>query len=179
MIRFLFGILLVQFATVVLVLLSPELKGLAWLRLFIPLLAIGCFAAFWFASLTKHKIKDGIYVATAKHAQEKEKIQLNAEKAKTRLVKKTQQQIARESKIAHSKANFKVGAAFSGTIAFGGLMLLTELLTLGLLTMSTAGGALGGYLWRAKKGDNRLPHYDGSNKSNKSIDGTVKVIKEK
>jgi len=99
--------------------------------------------------------------------------------AKTRLVKKTQQQIARESKIAHSKANFKVGAAFSGTIAFGGLMLLTELLTLGLLTMSTAGGALGGYLWRAKKGDNRLPHYDGSNKSNKSIDGTVKVIKEK
>jgi len=175
MIRFLLGILLVQIATVSLVLLAPELEGLGWLRLFIPLVAIGVFASFWFASLAKHKIKDEVNVATAQHAREKEKIQINAERAKTRLVKKTQQQIARESKIAHSKANFKVGAAFSGVIGIGALMLLTELLTLGLLTMSTAGGALGGYLWRAKKGDNRLPHYQGS----KPIDGSVKVIKEK
>ena len=175
MIRFLLGILLVQIATVALVLLAPELEGIGWLRLFIPLIVIGFFAAFWFASMAKHKIKDEINVATAEHTQEKEKIQLNAERAKTRLVKKTQQQIARESKIAHSKANFKVGAAFAGTISFGALMLLTELLTLGLLTLSTAGGALGGYLWRAKKGGNRLAHYDG----NKSIDGVVKVIKEK
>ena len=175
MIRFLFGITLVQIVTVALVLLAPDLEGVAWLRLFIPLLAIGFFAAFWFASMAKHKIKDEVNIATAKHAREKEKIQINAERAKTRLVKKTQQQIATESKIAHSKANFKVGAAFSGTIAFGALMLLTELITLGLLTMSTAGGALGGYVWRATKGEKRLPRYDG----NKSIDGSVKVIKEK
>lgn len=178
MIRFLLGILLVQIVTVALVVLAPELHGIAWLRLFIPLLAIACFAAFWFSSMTKHKVKDEVNSATAQHAREKEKLQLNAERAKTRLVKKTQQQIARESKIAHSKANFKVGAAFSGTIALGGLMLLTELLTLGLLTMSTAGGALGGYLWRAKKGDSRLAHYD----ANKPIDASaasVKVIKDK
>ncbi len=175
MIRFLLGILLVQAATVALVLLAPELHGIAWLRLFIPLLVIGFFAAFWFASMAKHKIKDEVNVATAQHVREKEKIQLNAERAKTRLVKKTQQQIARESKNAHSKANFKVGAAFAGTIGFGALMLLTELITLGLLTMSTAGGALGGYLWRAKKGDKRLARYDG----NQPIDGAIKVIKEK
>ncbi len=175
MIRFLFGILLVQTATVTLVLLAPELKGIAWLRLFIPLLVIGFFAAFWFASMAKHKTKDEVNTAAAEHAREKEKLQLNAERAKTRLVKKTQQQIARESKIAHSKANFKVGAAFAGTIGFGALMLLTELITLGLLTMSTAGGALGGYLWRAKKGEKRLVHYDG----NKPIDRSIKVIKEK
>ncbi|MEH6455556.1 MAG: hypothetical protein V7749_04505 [Cocleimonas sp.] len=175
MIRFLFGILLVQIATVILVLLAPELQGIGWLRLFIPLLVIGFFAAFWLASMAKHKTKDEVNVATAEHAREKEKLQLNAERAKTRLVKKTQQQIARESTIAHSKANFKVGAAFAGTIGFGALMLLTELITLGLLTMSTAGGALGGYLWRAKKGDKRLAQYDG----NKLIDGAIKVIKEK
>lgn len=175
MIRFLLGILLVQIVTVALVLLAPELQGIGWLRLFIPLLAIGFFAAFWFASLAKHKIKDEVNAATTEHLREKEKLQLNAERAKTRLVKKTQQQIAREGKIAHSKANFKVGAAFSGTIALGALMLLTELLTLGLLTMSTAGGALGGYLWRVKKENKRLPHFDG----NKPIDGSVKVIKDK
>ena len=164
-----------QIVTVALVILAPDLQGIGWLRLIIPLLAIGFFAAFWFASMAKHKIKDEVNAATTQHLREKEKLQLNAERAKTRLVKKTQQQIAREGKIAHSKANFKVGAAFSGTIAFGALMLLTELLTLGLLTMSTAGGALGGYLLRAKKGNNSLPHFNG----NKPIDGAVKVIKEK
>ena len=170
MIRFLLGILLVQITTVVLVLLAPELQGVAWLRLLVPLLVIACFAAFLFASMAKHTIKDEINAVSVEHAREKEKIQLNAERAKTRLVKKTQQQIARESKIAHSKANFKVGAAFSGTIALGALMLLTELLTLGLLTMSTAGGALGGYLLRAKKDFGPLLE----NKNEK----TVKVIKQ-
>lgn len=151
MIRFLFGIILIQISTVLLVFLTPELEGIGWLSLLIPLLVIGFFAAFWFSSIAKHQIKDEINAAASQHAREKEKLQINAERAKTRLVKKTQQQIARESKVAHSKANFKVGAAFTGTIALGGLMLITELLTLGLLTMSTAGGALGGYLFRAKK----------------------------
>lgn len=151
MFRFLFGILLVQISTVLLVFLAPDLTGVGWLSLIIPLLVISFFAAIWFASLAKHQIKDEVNAATTQHAREKEKLQLNAERAKTRLVKKTQQQIARESKIAHSKANFKVGAAFAGTIGLGGIMLITELLTLGLLTISTAGGALGGYLFRAKK----------------------------
>ena len=175
MIRFLFGIFLVQIATVTLVLLAPELEGVAWLRLIIPLLAIGFFAAFWLSSMAKHKTKDEVNIATAEHAREREQLQLNAERAKTRLVKKAQQQIARESKITHSKANFKVGAAFSGAIGFGALMLLTELITLGLLTMSTAGGALGGYLWRATKGNSRQIPYDVKS----TIDGSVKVIKEK
>jgi len=151
MIRFLLGILLIQISTVLLVFLAPELKGIGWLNLIIPLLVISFFAAVWFSSISKHQIKDEVNAAESLHAREKEKLQINAERAKTRLVKKTQQQIAREGKLAHSKANFKVGAAFAGTIALGGLMLITELLTLGLLTISTAGGALGGYLFRAKK----------------------------
>jgi len=171
MIRFLLGILLVQIATVTLVLLAPELQGIGWLRLLIPVLIIGCFAAFWFASLSKHKIKDEVNAAAVQHSREKEKIQINAERAKTRLVKKTQQQIARETKIAHGKANFKVGAAFSGMLGIGALMLLTELITLGLLTMSTAGGALGGYFYRAKKEDSFLLE--------KPTEKPIKVIKQK
>ena len=153
MLRFFLGILAVQIATVALVLLAPELEGVGWLRLIIPLLVVSFFAAFWFGSIAKHTSKDELFQAKAKHAQEREKIQINAERAKTRLVQKTQQQIAREAKIAHSKANFKVGAAFAGAIGAGALMLLTELLTMGLLTISTAGGALGGYILRARKGD--------------------------
>ncbi len=157
MIRFLPGILLIQFATVALVLLAPDnLQGAAWLRLIIPLLLVGFFSAFWFAAIAKHKSKDDILKLKEEHAREREKIQVNAERAKTRLVKKTQQQISREAKIAHGKANVKVGAALAGVMGLGALMLLTQFLTLGVFTLTTAGGALGGYLYRGRKERSQL-----------------------
>lgn len=164
MLRFFLGILLIQSATVALVLLAPEnLHGLAWLRLLIPLLAIGFFSAFWFSSISKNKNKDEISKMQAQHAREREKLQVNAERAKTRLVKKTQQQIARETKIVHGKANFKVGATLAGVMGFGALMLLTQFLTLGVVTLTTAGGALGGYLYRGRKVKNGRSNYLESN----------------
>ena len=152
MFRYLAGILIVQIATVALVWLAPDnLHGLAWLRLLIPLLLVGVFSAFWFAAIAKHKTRDDVAQLEAEHAREREKLKVNAERAKTRLVKKTQEQIAKETKIAHGKANFKVGATLAGAMGFGASMLLTEMLTLGIMTMTTAGGALGGYLYRGYK----------------------------
>ena len=152
MIRFLIGIVVIQIATIALVMLAPDdLQGIGWLRLLIPLFVVAVFSAFWFSSIANHKSKDELSNLQAKHAQEREKLQVNAERAKTRMVKKTQQQIARETKIVHGKANFKVGATLAGAMGFGALMLLTEMLTLGIMTITTAGGALGGYLYRANK----------------------------
>jgi cell division protein FtsI/penicillin-binding protein 2 len=181
MLRFLLGIFLVQLATVALVFLSSDLQGFAWLRLFFSIFIIDVFASFWFQSIAKHRSKDELaqlkdtfikekaeredsYLAEKaslkdKYLKEKAKIQLNAERTKTRIVKQTQEQIAREAKVTHSKANFKVGAAFAAAIGAGALMLLIELFTFGLMTLTTAGGALGGYLFRAKreqKGDTLL-----------------------
>ncbi|GAA0396755.1 hypothetical protein GCM10009133_02310 [Cocleimonas flava] len=173
MFKYFFGIVAVQIATVALVLLAPELEGIGWLRLLIPLFVIGFFTAFWFNSIASHKSKDEVYEAKAQHAREREKIQLNAERAKTKLVQKTQQQIAREAKITHSKANFKVGAAFAGTIGAGALMLLTELLTMGLLTISTAGGALGGYVMRARKETKLLKQINQNNGSDNQAGNNV------
>jgi hypothetical protein len=171
--RFIIGIFLIQMATVALVLFSPELQGYGWLRLAFPLVVIGIFSAFWFHSMAKHKSKDDAahlkdtyvkekikredsYLAEKatlnnKHLKETAKIQLNAERAKTKIVKQTQQQISREAKITHGKANFKVGAAFAAAIGAGALMFLIELFTFGLMTLTTAGGAMGGYLLRAKR----------------------------
>ncbi len=164
MIRFLPGILLIQIATIALVLLAPDnLQGIAWLRLLIPLLVVGFFAAFWFAAIAKHKSKDDILKLKEAHAREREKIQINAERAKTRIVKKTQQQITHETKIAHGKANFKVGAALAGVMGLGALMLLTQFLTLGVFTLTTAGGALGGYLYRGRKERNNHLRLDQQN----------------
>jgi cell division protein FtsI/penicillin-binding protein 2 len=173
MLRFMIGIFLVQIATVVLIFLSPDLEGYAWLRLAFPILMVGVFAAFWFQSIAKDKNKDELanlkdeYVkektqredsysaekATLndKYLKEKAKIQINAERAKTKLVKQTQKQIAREAKVTHGKANFKVGATFAAAIGAGALMLLIELFTFGLMTLTTAGGAMGGYYLRAKR----------------------------
>ncbi len=152
MFRFLIGIITLQLATVVLVFLAPkDLTGLAWLRLIIPLLFIGVFTAFWFSTIAKQKSKEELAVLQQEHAREREKIQVNAERAKTRLIKKTQKEIAREAKITHGKANFKVGTALAGVMGLGALMLLTQFLTLGIFTLTTAGGVLGGYLYRGRK----------------------------
>jgi len=161
MFKFLIGIVVIQITTVALVMLAPEdLQGIAWLRLLIPLVVVGLFAAFWFSSLATTKSKDELSNLQEKHAREREKLQVNAERAKTRMMKKTQQQIAKEGKIAHGKANFKVGATLAGAVGFGALMLLTEMVTLGLMTMTTAGGALGGYLYRGHKERKRMALQD-------------------
>ncbi len=152
MFKFLIGIVAIQIATVGLVMLAPEdLQGIGWLRLLIPLLVVALFSAFWFSSLAAHKSKDELSSLQEKHAREREKLQVNAERAKTRMMKKTQQQIAKEAKLTHGKANFKVGATLAGAMGFGALMLLTEMMTLGIMTITTAGGALGGYLYRGHK----------------------------
>ena len=157
MLRFLVGIFLVQVATIALVLLAPDLQGFAWLRLAVPIMVVGFFAAFWFHSMSKHSSKDEVANLKDQHLRERAKIQLNAERAKTRIVKQTQQQIAREAKVTHAKANFKVGAAFATAVGVGALLLMTQLFTIGLVTLTTAGGALGGYLLRARRERNTLP----------------------
>jgi len=173
MLRFLFGILVLQVTTVALVLLAPDkLEGIAWLRLLIPLLMVGLLAAFWFSSIAKNKNSDEISQLQQQHAKEREKLQVNAERAKTRIIKKTQQQIAREAKLTHGKANFKVGAAFAGVMGLGALMLLTQFLTLGVVTLTAAGGALGGYFYRGRKDKlNTLSRLNESDSQPKIISG--------
>lgn len=152
MLKYFAAILLLQIVTAVLVLLAPDdLQGYGWLRLAAPLLFVGVVSAFWFNSMAAHLRKDHLARADRRFAKEREKIRVNAERAKNRVVKQAQKDIAREAKTTHAKANFKVGAAFAGAIGAGALMLLTEFMALGLMTLTTAGGALGGYLYRARK----------------------------
>ena len=45
--------------------------------------------------------------------------------------------------------------AFAGVIAVGGLFVFAQMITVGLLTLTTAGGALGGYYYRGRRIENR------------------------
>lgn len=94
------------------------------------------------------------------HAKEREKIRINAERAKHRVTKEAQKQVEKEIRRTSAKANFKVGAAVAGAIGIGGLLVLTQFVTLGVMVLTTAGGTMGGYLLRYKQERTKqsLPH---------------------
>jgi hypothetical protein len=152
MLKFLLGIVLVQAATVIIVLLAPSgLQGAGLLRVIVPVLFISFLSAFWFASMAHHLRKDHLAKAREQFARERESLRVDAERSKARVMKQAQKDIAKEARVTHAKANFKVGAAFTGVMGLGALLLLTQFLTVGLVTLSAAGGALGGYLYRGRR----------------------------
>ncbi len=152
LIKFIFGIILVQLSTATLVYLAPnELTTQSIAQMAIPLLFIAMVIAFWFNSLSAHEKKDALYKAEGNFAKEKEKIKVKAEKEKIKTMKEAQKEIVHEATKTHAKANFKVGASFAGVLAVGGLFVLAQMVTAGLLVMTATGGVIGGYYWRGKR----------------------------
>ena len=196
MLRYLPGILLLQLATfgISLIIGRPDDIKI-WIIALLAIVLLGVFAAFWFVSLGRGETKDAVNKVKfelqeeankAKFAQqeevnktkldfakERENLHVRAEKAKTKLVEKTQKQIASDYKKTQGRANLKVGVAFAVTIGAGVLMLIIEMLTFGLMTLTTAGGALGGYLVRARKA-----HHELSAKLPRSDKSAAKVLEK-
>jgi F0F1-type ATP synthase membrane subunit b/b' len=106
---------------------------------------------FWFASIASHGRKDAVAKVREEYARERESLRVDAEREKSLLVKESQERITKQTNRAHAKANFKVGAAFAAIMGAGVLMIFTQFLSLGLLTLATGGGALAGYLARLKQ----------------------------
>ena len=153
--KFLFGIILAQIATYALVILAPdELTITGLMRLAIPLLFIALIVAFWFTSMAEHYGKDAIGKAKDEFANEREKLRVNAQRAKERVQKAAQKDILNEATKTHAKANFKVGAAFAGLLGIGALFVFAQMITVGLLALSATGGAMGGYYWRGRRLEN-------------------------
>jgi Flp pilus assembly protein TadB len=149
MLKFIPGILLLQAITIALVLIGPaDPANWGWLRLAIPLLIAGFLTAFWFGSIAARQRKDEISRLKENHAKERETIRVNAERARTRLVTRTQRKTLREVRRSSRQANIKIGLAFAGAAGLGGLLVLTQFMSLGLLTLAFVGGALGGYILR-------------------------------
>jgi hypothetical protein len=161
MLKFIPGILLLQIITIVLVLIAPEdLENWGWLRLAIPVLIAGLLTAFWFSSIAAHQRKDEISRLKEYHAKERETIRVNAERTKSKLIKQEQRKTMREVRRSSMRANIKTGLVLAGAMGLGGLLLLTQSITLGLLTLTTVGGTLGGYVLRIRqeRGRLNLPH---------------------
>ena len=84
------------------------------------------------------------------HAREREKILLDAEKEKANILADSFQHIEKETRKAHSKANLKVGAAFSVAVGAAGVMIFSQLITIGVMLLVASGSGLSGYVLRAR-----------------------------
>ncbi|MCO4844760.1 MAG: hypothetical protein KC427_01925 [Sulfurovum sp.] len=178
LLKFLFGIIIAQVATYVLIVLAPtELNVPGFLRLVMPLLIISLVVAFWFSSIAGHHSKDAIGKVKDDFANERDKLRVNAQRAKDRVIKEAHKNIAKETQKAHAKANFKVGAAFAAALGVGALFIFAQMVTAGLLAITGAGGVMGGYYWRGRRLENeRLAELE-TPKNKKVIDSKSSQIK--
>ena len=112
---------------------------------------ISVLVAFWFASIADHIKKDAVARAKEDFVRERENLLVSAEAEKRSVLEESHKRIVKETNQVHAKANFKLGGAFIGVLSFATVMISIELLTVGLLTLATAGGALAGYVIRARQ----------------------------
>ena len=152
MFKYFAGILIIQAATVAMTFAAIKSGDHElWLAIVLLALMIGLVTAFWFSTLANLAKKDALARANDEFNKEREKFRVNAERQKTRLLRKSHEEIRKETNRAHAQSSFKLGAGFIGIVAAGTLMIFSQLLTLGLLTLAVSGGALGGYLIRARQ----------------------------
>jgi hypothetical protein len=152
MFRFLPGIIILQTATAVLVyaaLRTPIQEY--WVTFGVIGLITGVLAAFWFGSIAKRVKKEAVSRTKEGLAREREKLRVSVEQERSKIIEQTHKKIVKETNRAHARANLKVGAVMTGTMVLGGMMLMTQFVTLGLFTLTLGGGVLAGYAWRARR----------------------------
>lgn len=171
MLRFFFGLLLVQIIIAVLVQINPLPNSLEKTLLTGGvILLMSTVVTLWFNTVATHLTDKRIAALKEQFAKEREKLNVNAEREQKKLIKKTQKEIESERRRQSTKANLKIGGTIAVAAGFGVIMLMSQFFTLGLLSLTTAGGAVGGYLARSRK--EQLPGSD-----YKMIEG-VEVINE-
>lgn len=155
-IKFAIGVLLVQGATVLLVIAAQQANVReTWLLLLGLALLIGLLAALWFSSIASHCSQHALARASEKFSKDRERIRRQSEKEKTREIKESHRQLLRETRRVQSRSTMKLAAGLAGLAAVGVALVFTQFMTLGLLALSSGGGALVGYAVRARQ--NRLP----------------------
>ncbi len=177
---FLPGIVLLQLITAGLVLAGLTLQNIQLVVILLLLALIcAVLTAFWFTSIAANLFneelkllikqhadekvslqkqaeqeKSHIHQQTqqlqSQHAQERERLLLQAEQEKRRLLEESYQKIERESRKANRRANIKIGMAFGLAAVAGGVMIVSQLVTLGMMVMVASGSGLTGYIIRAR-----------------------------
>ena len=183
---FLPGLILLQLITAALVVAATSLEDmqLSWVLVGIGLIC-AVLTAFWFSAIASNLFNEELKLLLDKHAAEKtrlvkqveqekarvdqqkltlqdqharerESILLKAEQEKRRMLEESYQKIEQETRKANRRANLKVGLAFGLAATAGGVMIVSQLITLGMMVMVATGSGLTGYIIRARH--ERLAH---------------------
>ncbi len=150
--RFLPGIIVCQAATAALVLAAMDSSFDAHIAAFLAIAAIlSLMLTLWFGSIGEHIRKDALLRAKDDFAREREQIIVSAEVDKRSMLQESHERIVRETNRAHARANLKLGASLAGLVVIGALLLAVEFISIGLMTLTAAGGMLAGYVLRARQ----------------------------
>lgn len=179
MLRYLPGIVLVQIVTFTLFWVNQGASAeQLLLRVGLPAVMFSAVTALWLSLIGRMDAEQRNSALKEQHAEERMQLNREIERVRSealqeasadkaqllerastereRLVRQTHKEIMKQERSASRRSNLKVGLAFMGLTGFGVLMLVTQFMTLGLLTITTAGGAMGGYLLRWKQSKNVL-----------------------
>jgi len=152
--RFFFAVFLIQLASIGLFYAAVQ-AGLDNRQLILTIglleLLFTLLASFWLSAMARQHHQDQLDAIKEAHAREREEIRVHAERQKTRFVSRKQKELLKNQRRAEAASSFKIGAIFAASILFGAAMLYTQLVTFGLLVLSTSGGALAGYLLRGRR----------------------------
>jgi hypothetical protein len=179
MLRYLPGIVLVQLVTFTLYFVNQEasLEHLL-LRVGLPALVISGVTALWLSMIGRMDAEQRNSTLREQHAVERTQLNREIERARAdamleastdraqlmerantereRLVRQTHKQLMKQERSASRRANLKVGLAFMVLTGFGAFMLVSQFMMLGVLMISAASGAMGGYLLRWKQSKQML-----------------------
>ncbi len=150
--KYLVGILLAQGAAVVMAIAAFQTRPSEhWGVFAVFTVLVGLFAALWFAAIANGTRHHAVARVKDDFAREREKIRVQSEKDKSKLIAQTHRETLKTIRRVQAGASFKVGLVFAALLALGGTMLVSQFVTVGLLILSTAGGALLGYVVRARQ----------------------------
>ncbi|WPL16692.1 hypothetical protein Thiowin_01661 [Thiorhodovibrio winogradskyi] len=144
--RFLIGTLVLQAVTVLVTYTALQTDiAMTW-PLFVALgSSSGVLVTLWFESIAGHVSDKALSRAQQRHAREREKIRLEAERQRSKMT-------AKQTKMkGNAGIKLRTGLAVGGMAGVGVAMMVAQFMTVGLLTVATAGGAALGYGVRVRQ----------------------------
>lgn len=152
LLKFLIGLLLGQGATALLVYLALKTNQEQLDILFLLLgLTITAVTALWFTSIADGARHRALTKVQENFSREREKIRVQAEQEKSKLVQTARRQAVKEKQAVQTTGHLKTGVMVGGVVGVSVMLMLTQFVTLGLLTLTTVGGLAVGYGTRVRQ----------------------------
>jgi len=148
LLRYLLGIFLLQGVTGLLVYTALRTDWQTTWPLFAAVgVAVGTMAAFWFSTIAGAGRHHVVARAAERFSKEREQLRLKAEQQRIKEVRSS----LKAARGLGAGMSLKSAVVVGGAVSLGLTMMLTQFITLGLLTIASAGGAALGYGVRVRQ----------------------------